>query len=246
MGSHKADPIIPWDLIQQLKKFCKGYGFLQALPVGIHVLAQKGDVQAQEQLVRNNLGYIRKTANELYISNNLENSELGIDRDDLIQEGSISFLRTISRYDPDKKIKFLTYAGPAIRNAMMDLISTAFSTFEQRMQSDKDGIPMKRINLDELLPGEDSMQRSDLIADPYSSEPEKMMIEKESRKELYEGLRRISEREQVYLLYRFGFEDDMEHPLVGTALHFHLSESRARSTEALALDNLWLELPWWY
>ena len=209
-------------------------------------LAQKGDVQAQEQLVRNNLGYIRKTANELYISSNLENSELGIDRDDLIQEGSISLLRTISRYAPDKKIKFLTYAGPAIRNAMMDLISTAFSAFEQRMQSDKDGIPMKRINLDELLPGEDSMQRSDLIADPYSSEPEKMMIEEESRKELYEGLRRISEREQVYLLYRFGFEDDMEHPLVGTALHFHLSESRARSTEALALDNLWLELPWWY
>ena len=210
------------------------------------VLAQKGDVQAQEQLVRNNLGYIRKTANELYISNNLENSELGIDRDDLIQEGSISLLRAISRYDLDKKIKFLTYAGPAIHNAMMDLISTAFSAFEQRMQSDKDGISMKRINLDELLPGEDSMQRSDLIADPYSSEPEKMMIEEESRRELYEGLRRISEREQVYLLYRFGFEDDMEHPLVGTALHFHLSESRARSTEALALDNLWLELPWWY
>ncbi len=210
------------------------------------VLAQKGDMQAQEQLVRNNLGYIRKTANELYISSNLENSELGIDRDDLIQEGSISLLRAISLYTPDKKIKFLTYAGPAIRNAMMDLISTAFSAFEQKMQSDKDGIPMKRINLDELLLGEDSMQRSDLIADPYSSEPEKMMIEEESRKELYEGLRRISEREQVYLLYRFGFEDDMEHPLVGTALHFHLSESRARSTEALALDNLWLELPWWY
>lgn len=209
-------------------------------------LAQKGDAQAQEQLVRNNLGYIRKTANELYISSNLENSELRIDRDDLIQEGSISLLRTISRYDPDKKIKFLTYAGPAIRNAMMDLISTAFSVFEQKMQSDKDGIPMKRINLDELLPGEDSIQRSDLIANPHSSEPEKMMIEEESRKELYEGLRRISEREQVYLLYRFGFEDDMEHPLVGTALHFHLSESRARSTEALALDNLWLELPWWY
>ena len=43
-----------------------------------------------------------------------------------------------------------------------------------------------------------------------------------------------------------GFEDDLEHPLIGTALHFHLSESRAKSTEALALDNLWLELPWWF
>ena len=204
-------------------------------------LAQQGDIRAQAQLIHNNLGYIRKTANELYISVGLGNSELGIDHDDLIQEGSIGLLRAISLYDPAKKIKFLTYAGPAVRNAMMDLISSAFATFEQRMQSDKDGIPMERINLDDLLPGEDSV-----IADPYASEPEQMMVEEENRKELYEGLRRISKREQVYLLYRFGFEDDMEHPLVGTALHFHLSESRARSTEALALDNLWLELPWWY
>lgn len=209
-------------------------------------LAQQGDIRAQEQLIHNNLGYIRKTANELYISVGLGNSELGIDHDDMIQEGSIGLLRAISLYDPAKKIKFLTYAGPAVRNAMMDLISSAFAAFEQRMQSDKDGIPMERINLDDLLPGEDSVQRSDLIADPYASEPEQMMVEEENRKELYEGLRRISKREQVYLLYRFGFEDDMEHPLVGTALHFHLSESRARSTEVLALDNLWLELPWWY
>lgn len=209
-------------------------------------LAQQGDIRAQEQLIHNNLRYIRKTANELYISVGLGNSELGIDHDDLIQEGSIGLLRAISLYDPAKKIKFLTYAGPAVRNAMMDLISSAFATFEQRMQSDKNGIPMERINLDDLLPGEDSVQRSDLIADPYASEPEQMMVEEENRKELYEGLRRLSKREQVYLLYRFGFEDDMEHPLVGTALHFHLSESRARSTEALALDNLWLELPWWY
>lgn len=209
-------------------------------------LAQQGDIRAQEQLIHNNLGYIRKTTNELYISVGLGNSELGIDHDDMIQEGSIGLLRAISLYDPAKKIKFLTYAGPAVRNAMMDLISSAFAAFEQRMQSDKDGIPMERINLDDLLPGEDSVQRSDLIADPYASEPEQMMVEEENRKELYEGLRRISKREQVYLLYRFGFEDDMEHPLVGTALHFHLSESRARSTEVLALDNLWLELPWWY
>ena len=43
-----------------------------------------------------------------------------------------------------------------------------------------------------------------------------------------------------------GFEDDVLHPLNETAKHFHLSESRAKSTEKLALDNFWLELPWWY
>lgn len=121
---------------------------------------------------------------------------------------------------------------------IMDLISAAFAAFEQRMQSDQNSILMERINLDDLLPGEDSMQRLDLIADPYASEPEKIMEEEENRKKLYKGLRRISEWMQVYLLYHFGFEDDMEHPLVGIALHFHLSESRARTSEALALDNL--------
>ena len=57
------------------------------------VLAQRGDAQAQEQLVQNNLGYIQKVANELYQSVGLGNSELGIDHDDLIQEGSIGLLR---------------------------------------------------------------------------------------------------------------------------------------------------------
>lgn len=210
------------------------------------VLAQQGNAQAQEKLIQKNLDYIRKIANELYRSVGLGNSGLGIDRNDLIQEGSIGLLRAVSLYDPEKQVKFLTYAGQAIRNAMLDLISAAFATFEQRMQSDEDDFPMEQISLDEFLPGEDSMQRSELIADPYAAEPEKTMVEEENRRELYEGLRRISARGQAYLLYRFGFEDDMEHPLIGTALHFHLSESRAKSTEALALDNLWLELPWWF
>lgn len=68
---------------------------------------------------------------------------------------------------------------------------------------------MERINLDDPVPGEDSMQRSELIADPYAVEPEKIMIEEENRRELYEGLGRISARDRAYLLYSFGFEDDM-------------------------------------
>ncbi|MGN1026456.1 MAG: hypothetical protein ACI4P4_08620, partial [Faecousia sp.] len=54
------------------------------------------------------------------------------------------------------------------------------------------------------------------------------------------------DRDEQYLRYRFGFDDDVEHPLTETAKHFNLSESRAKRTEALALDNVWLELPWWY
>ena len=61
-----------------------------------------------------------------------------------------------------------------------------------------------------------------------------------------EGFGQISEREQTYLLYRYGFTDDIGHTLIGTAIHFNLSESRAKKLEGEAMDNLWLELPWWF
>ena len=42
------------------------------------------------------------------------------------------------------------------------------------------------------------------------------------------------------------FTDDVEHTMVGTAIHFNLRESRAKKKEEDAMDNLWLELPWWF
>lgn len=55
-----------------------------------------------------------------------------------------------------------------------------------------------------------------------------------------------NEIKQTYLLYRYGFTDGKEHPLIGTAIYFHLTKGRAQKTEEQAMDNLWLELPWWF
>ena len=44
----------------------------------------------------------------------------------------------------------------------------------------------------------------------------------------------------------YGFTDGEEHPLIGTAIYFHLTKGRAKKTEEQAMDNLWLELPWWF
>ena len=90
------------------------------------------------------------------------------------------------------------------------------------------------------------LRRIDAIADPYAMQPQSIMEEQESRRELYDGLKRLAQREQTYLLYRYGFTDGEEHPLIGTAIYFHLTKSRAKKTEEQAMDNLWLELPWWF
>ena len=209
-------------------------------------LAQKGDEAAREILVEKNMGFIVQTADLIYRSSSLEGSDLNIDVDDLVQEGSIGLLRAVDGFDPAWKLKFLTYAAPFIRNAMTDLVRDAFSRYEQRMVDCENGLGLQKVRLDEVLPGEERLLRMEAVADIAAKSPEQVYEERETLRELYEGLGQISEREQTYLLYRYGFTDGEEHPLIGTAIYFHLTKSRAQKTEEQAMDNLWLELPWWF
>lgn len=209
-------------------------------------LAQKSDETARELLVEKNMGFIVQTADLVYRSSSLEGSDLNIDVDDLEQEGGIGLLKAISSYDQRIGVKFLTYAAPFIRNAMTDLVRDAFSRYEQRMVDSENGLGLQKVRLDEILPGEEQLLRMEAVADIAAKSPEQVYEERETLRELYEGLGQISEREQTYLLYRHGFTDDIGHTLIGTAIHFHLSEKRAKRLEGEAMDNLWLELPWWF
>ena len=198
-------------------------------------LAQKGDAAALDSLIDNNKSFIGKAANDLFRSMNLA------------QAGNLGLWKAVPKFDAARGMKFLTYAAPAIRNAMMDMVWDAFTAFEQRMVTkDKDGICYQRVSLDEVLPGEEQLRRIEAIADSYAMQPQSIMEEQESRRELYDGLKRLTQREQTYLLYRYGFTDGEEHPLIGTAIYFHLTKGRAKKTEEQAMDNLWLELPWWF
>lgn len=210
------------------------------------VLAQGGDEAARELLVEKNMGFIIQTADLVYRSSSLEGSDLNIDVDDLVQEGSIGLLRAVDGFDPARKLKFLTYAAPFIRNAMTDLVRDAFSRYEQRIVDSENGLGLQKVRLDEVLPDEERLLRMEAVADIAAKSPEQVYEERETLRELYEGLGQISEREQTYLLYRHGFTDDIGHTLTGAAIHFHLSEKRAKRLEGEAMDNLWLELPWWF
>ena len=97
------------------------------------------------------------------------------------------------------------------------------------------------VSLDEVTKFE-NRDRHAFVPDSNMTNPAQIYIAKETHEELHAALDAISNREREYLLYRFGFEDNIEHPLTETAEHFFLSESRAKSTERLALDNVWLEL----
>ncbi len=128
-------------------------------------LAQKGDAAALDSLIENNKSFIGKVANDLFRSMNLAQSGLNLDTDDLKQAGNLGLWKAVPKFDAARGMKFLTYAAPAIRNAMMDMVRDAFTAFEQRMVTeDKDGICYQRVSLDDVLPGEEQLRRTDLFA----------------------------------------------------------------------------------
>lgn len=207
----------------------------------------KGNSEAADALILKNQGFVYKTALEIYRGNNLEESDLGIDVDDLVQEGSIGLLNAVKTFDSKRKVKFLTYAAPFVRNAMTDLINSACSKFEHIITfgNDETDRRFERIYLDDLLSNDEKLSRINAIADQRSRSPEEAFIEKETLTELYSGLNAVDARAQTYLLYRYGFTDEQAHTLTGTAIHFRLSQSRAKQTEEQSLAALRSKLPWW-
>ena len=78
---------------------------------------------------------------------NLAQAGLNLDTDDLKQAGNLGLWKAVPKFDAARGMKFLTYAAPAIRNAMMDMVGDAFAAFEQRMVTeDKDGVCYQRVS----------------------------------------------------------------------------------------------------
>ena len=189
-------------------------------------LAQAGDTAARDMLLVNSQDFIRKIAKG--ISSQYQDDR--VSEDDLVQEGCFGLLEAIPRYKPDKGTIFHTYAGYWVRKFMWE----AANIF---------AAPVEIGSLNDIVGDEERTELIQFIADPYSETPEQIVIQIETIEDVRMGLRQITARERIYLLYRYGFADGDEHPVLETAAHFHLTEKRAKKTERAALDNLRSKLP---
>lgn len=69
-------------------------------------LVQSGDEEAKEILIESNLGLVRSVVSKFL--------NIGYERDDLFQLGSIGLIKSIYKFDPKFNVKFSTYAVPMI------------------------------------------------------------------------------------------------------------------------------------
>lgn len=76
---------------------------------------QKGDINAENQLVKANLRFVISVAKQY--------QNKGLDLVDLIQEGNLGLIKSAKLYDPSKGYKFISYAVWWIRQSIMKAIS---------------------------------------------------------------------------------------------------------------------------
>ncbi len=79
--------------------------------------ASNGDTAAEEALVIRYTRLVRACARPYFLA--------GGDREDLIQEGMLGLLSAIRRFDPNKSVKFNTFAEYCIRRRIFDAIKAS-------------------------------------------------------------------------------------------------------------------------
>jgi len=76
---------------------------------------QKGDKEALKKLVKHNLRFVVSIAQRY--------KNFGVPLSDLINEGNIGLIKAASKFDPDKNIKFISYAVWWIKQAILKTLS---------------------------------------------------------------------------------------------------------------------------
>ena len=153
---------------------------------------QTGDAGAAEELVSRNMGFIRSIA--LRYAHDYQNARM--DADDYTQEGAVALLRAASQYDLSREIQFLTYAGRAVRYAIIDAIRA-------------DNPNLVLTPLDEAHTGsDDDNDDTDLfigriktrLPSSYEADPETICIRKEQLEELYAAIHSLTPRPHLGIM----------------------------------------------
>ena len=221
---------------------------------------QYQDTDAQEHLVRSNIGWVIKIA-ERWIRQ-------GVEFEDLIQEGCIGLLRAVDHFDLSSSFRLTTYASWWIRQAMdrhtMNTTMTVrlpvylhpiMRAVKQHEAGDNevslaDYDPeqvavvrraMRAVHsLDALLlPAKyDDLTLADFLADDAASTEERA-IGPVFRGEIAMALEQVlTEREMRVLCLRYGLCNQEEHTLEQVGVLEHVTRERIRQIETAALAKL--------
>jgi RNA polymerase sigma factor for flagellar operon FliA len=145
------------------------------------------------------------------------------DHDDLYAVGYLGLLDAAKRFDPAKGVKFITFAAPRVRGAIIDEMRR-MNHYHHRRELRMEYIEALRDEDDRLL-----LEPADPDLNPLDK-----AILKDQRRELMKNIANLSEMErQVIFMYYYGNFD-----MKGIAKVLNRTESRVSQIHSKAIKRL--------
>ncbi len=188
-------------------------------------LAQAGDMEARDALVLGHWGFVVMVAKRYRRS--------AIPLEDLVNEGVAGMLRALETFDPDRGLRFCTYAGFWVRQTIRRAI--AHKARLVRVPGWARAAPERVASLDAPLPEEGSL--GDLFEGRAPS-PVEEAHDSEYSEAIDATLARLRPREAQVLRLRFGLADGREHTLEEIGRILRVTRERARQIQFRALARL--------
>ena len=138
---------------------------LQLLPDDkLAALAQSGNLDAEEALLKKYKDAVRIKANMYYMA--------GADEDDVMQEGMIGLMKAIRQYSPEREASFGTFAGICITRQIISAIRSADRDKHKALNT---SVSLSR----PLKTGNEEVTLADTLSSGTGESPEEMLIFKD-------------------------------------------------------------------
>ena len=189
--------------------------------------AQNGSIAARNKVVESNLKLVWSIA-KLYMG-------MGLDFEDLVQEGNMGLISAISSFDESKECVFATWALQYIRK----YITAALTDYSRTIRMNKAQLAEKRnyacASMDKPL-GEDGDNYGDTFADTSLAADSTTKADdmKVYVRLLMQGL---TDREKAVIIGLFGLDGCEETPYT-LATRYQLTETRVLQIKREALEKM--------
>lgn len=193
--------------------------------------AAAGERAAVERLIQCNFPLLVKSA--------LGFRRRGLPLEDLLGEAMTGLLEAVSRFDPDRGFRFMTYAVWWVRRALVRAVATQSRNVRiPRHRAAAEGAAWPReVSLTEESGDEASRGLEESL--PTDDEPlDEILLRDQEREAVLAALDELPDRQRYVLEERFGLRTDERRTLLDVAGDLGVTKERVRQIEGQALGRL--------
>ena len=192
------------------------------------LMAQKGDKEAKDKLVRHNIGLVKSVLRGF--------TNRGYDVDDLFQIGSIGLLKAIDKFDLAYDVRFSTYAVPMITGEIKRFLrDDGIIKVSRSLKQTANKVKYNRDNLAKILGREPTIQE---ISDELKIDKEEIVMALESSYQpdyLYDIIYQ-NDGDPLYLIDKVSLQEDSEMEIIDDILLKELlSQLKDRDRQVIVL-----------